>query len=83
MPVGIHVLCVLSADDADMARDGTRIDHVLSGFSTKMYQIDNALRSCLDLEGGKHWSYALPEVMKDHSLELGEEARAIEASFTR
>ena len=66
-----------------MAKDGTRVDHVLSGFSTKMYQIDKALRSSLDVEGGKHWSYALPGVMKDDFLELGEEARAIEASFTR
>lgn len=83
MPVGIHVLCVLSADDADMAKDGTRVDHVLSGFATKMYQIDNALRSSLDVEGSKHWSHALPAVMKDHNLDVGEEGRAIEASFTR
>jgi hypothetical protein len=66
-----------------MVKDGTRVDHVLSGFATKMYQLDNALRSSLDLEGGRHWSHALPVVMKDHDLEVGEEGRAIEASFTR
>jgi hypothetical protein len=66
-----------------MVKDGTRVDHVLSAFATKLYQIDNALKSSLDLEGGKHWSHALPVVMKDDSLAIGEEAQVIEASFTR
>jgi hypothetical protein len=66
-----------------MVKDGTRVDHVLSAFATKMYQLDNALKSTLDLEGGKHWSHALPTVMKDHGLEIGEEAQKIETSFTR
>jgi flagellin-specific chaperone FliS len=66
-----------------MVKDGTRVDHVLSAFATKMYQIDNALKSSLDLEGGKDWSHALPALMKDYNLEVGEEGRAIEASFVR
>ena len=81
--MGTDGACILSADNTDMAKDGTRVDHVLSGFATKIYQIDNALRSSLNVDGGKHWSYALPGVMKDHSLVLVEEARAIGASFTR
>ena len=66
-----------------MVKDGSRVDHVLSAFATKMYQLDNALTTSLDPEGGKHWSHALPVVMKDVNLEIGEEAQAIEASFTR
>jgi hypothetical protein len=46
-----------------------------------MYQVDNALQASLDLDGGRHWSHALPAVMKDHGLEVGEEGRAIETSF--
>jgi len=59
--------------------DGTRVDHVVSAFATKMFQIDNALK--LSLDESRHWSHALPGVLKDHELELEEEARAVEASF--
>ena len=59
--------------------DGTRVDHVVSAFATKMFQIDNALKSSLDEV--RHWSHALSRVLKDHELELEEEARAVEASF--
>jgi hypothetical protein len=72
-----------NADYVGMVKDGTRVDHVLSGFSTKMYQLDNALKSSLDLGVGKHWSHVLPGVLRDHSLEIGKEAQAIEASFDR
>jgi hypothetical protein len=69
------------AEYIDMVKGGTRVDHVLSAFATKMYQVDNALQASLDLDGGRHWSHALPAVMKDHGLEVGEEGRAIETSF--
>ena len=59
--------------------DGTRVDHVVSAFATKMFQIDNALK--LSLDESRHWSHALSGVLKDHELELEEEARAVEASF--
>lgn len=39
-----------------MVKDGTRVDHVLSAFATKMYQIDNALKVSLDPNDSKHWS---------------------------
>jgi hypothetical protein len=81
--VRTDVPCIRSTEDTDLVKDGTRVDHVLSAFATKMYQLDNALKSTLDPEGGKHWSHALSAVMKDHNLEVGEESRAIEASFTR
>jgi hypothetical protein len=71
------------AEYIDMVKDGTRVNHVLSAFATKMYQLDNALKVSLDLDGGRHWSHALPTVMKDHGLEIGEEAQTIETSFTR
>lgn len=83
LPVGIDVPCIRSAEDTDLVKDGTRVDHVLSAFATKLYQLDNALKSSLDLEGAKHWSHALPAVMKDDNLEIGDEGRAIEASFGR
>jgi hypothetical protein len=71
------------AEYIDLVKDGTRVDHVLSAFATKMYQLGNALQSSLVLDGGRHWSHALPTVMKDHGLEVGVEGRAIEASFTK
>ena len=83
LPVGIDVPCIRSAKDTDLVKDGTRVDHVLSAFATKMYQLDNALKSSVDTEGGEHWSYALPTVIEDDNLEIGEEGRAIETSFTR
>lgn len=81
-PVRIDANGQTRADCAGMMNEGNRVDHVTSAFATKVYQLDNALRTSLD-GGGRHWSYALPEVMKDSKLELGEEARGIEASFVR
>ena len=63
--------------------NGTRVDHVTSAFATKMFQIDNALRSTLDTPFPRHWSHALPRVLKDAELELDEEARSIEETFRR
>jgi len=70
-----------NADDLGMTKDGTRVDHVTSAFATELFQIDNALTRPVGVDGGKHWSHALPGVMKDPELELEVEARAIEASF--
>lgn len=64
-----------------MTKDGTRVDHVTSAFATKLFQIDNALKRPADEDGGKHWSHALPGVMKDSELDLEEGAQAIEVSF--
>jgi hypothetical protein len=48
-----------------------------------MYQLDNALKMPLQVIGRRHWSHALPDIMKDPELELGEEAQAIEAKFAQ
>lgn len=82
-PVSIKVSYVRDADIEEMVKDGTRVDHFLSAFATKMYQIDNALKVSLDPNDSKHWSHALPAVMKDDDVEIGEEGRAIEVSFIR
>jgi len=79
--VSIRVSYVRDADIEEMVKDGTRVDHVLSAFATKMYQIDNALKVSLDPNDSKHWSHALPAVMKDDDVEIGKEGRAIEVSF--
>jgi hypothetical protein len=71
----------LGIDILEMMKDGARVDHVTSAFATQMYQLDNAIKTTSS--PGRHWYHALPEVMKDSELELGDEARAIEASFTR
>lgn len=63
--------------------NGTRVDHVTSAFATKMSQIDNALKITPSTCPKRHWSHALPGVMKDTELELDEEARSIEETFKR
>jgi hypothetical protein len=76
-------LITFSASDhhTDFLKDGMRVDHVTSAFATRMFQVDNALKVAPVASPGRHWSHALPGILKDPDLQLDQEAQSIQDSF--